>query len=78
MQRYLTIKAAAEALSVSQDTIRRILPKLGATNVVGGSGNRLIRIPETALEAYLASNTITPPATATKAPAQGWNIERRR
>ncbi len=77
MQRYLTIKAAAEALSVSQDTIRRILPKLGATNVTGGK-NRLIRIPEAALEAWLAGNAITPPVKADRIPATGWKLEKRR
>lgn len=64
MGRLMTIQQAAELLSVSEDTIRRILPKLGAVDLAGGrGGKRLIRIPETALNKYLRECEILPPLT---------------
>lgn len=47
---YLTIKQAAERLSVSQDTIRRRLDEFGAVDLNHGKGKRMIRIPEDSLE----------------------------
>ena len=62
MGRLMTIQQAAELLSVSEDTIRRMLPKLGAVDLAGGKGGkRLIRIPETALNKYLRECEILPP-----------------
>lgn len=76
---YLTIQSAAEALSVSPDTIRRMLPRLGAVDLNQGRGkNRMIRIPVDALEAYLGERRILPPAERKPAPAKGWHIEKRR
>lgn len=78
--KYLTIQQAAEALSVSSDTIRRMLPRLGAVDLKGGSGTyRLIRIPEKAIEAYLSGCQIYVPAPVTRKPARKEiHIERRR
>lgn len=60
--KYLTIQQAAEALAVSEDTIRRMLPKLGAVDLTAGrGGKRLIRIPETAITKYLRECVILPP-----------------
>lgn len=79
MTRYLTIRQAAEALNVSDDTIRRMLPQLGAVDMTGGGKKRLIRIPERALEAYLNGCTIRSPIPARRKPAPTeWHIERRR
>ena len=62
MSRYLTIQQAADMLGVSVDTIRRMLPRMRAVDLMGGrSGKRLIRIPETALNAYLRECEILPP-----------------
>ena len=77
---YLTIAAAADALSVSPDTIRRMLPELGAVDVNRGRGkNRMIRIPVEALEAFLGDRRILPKAeTAKQPPKADWHISRRR
>ena len=71
MGKYLTIQQAAEMLSVSTDTIRRMLPKLDAVDMMEGqAGRRLIRIPEQALEAYLSDCRILPPLPAKKPAAK--------
>lgn len=72
MQKYLTIDEAAEALSVHTSTIRRLLPALGAVDLTQGmGGKRLIRIPETAIMAYLRKCLILPPIPA-KQRKGGW------
>lgn len=51
----LTVKQAAESMGVSEKTIRSILPELGAVDLMAGRGQRrIIRIPESALDAYLS------------------------
>ena len=62
MTNYLTIRDAAEKLSVSINTIRSLLPQLGAVDMRGGAGkNRMIRIPEDAILAYLSGCEIPRP-----------------
>ncbi len=80
MNRYLTIQQAAEMLSISTDTIRRMLPELGAVDLAGGKGGkRLIRIPETALNQYLRECEILPPMKIERMRAQKpFYIERRK
>ena len=79
MAKYLTIQQAAEMLAVSQDTIRRMLTKLGAVDLTGGKGSkRLIRIPERALSAYLTDCEIYAPQPARKVSKADFKLERRR
>jgi len=83
MTQYLTISDAAEALSVSVNTIRAMLPKLGAVDLKGGSGkNRMIRIPEDAITAYLRECGIPDPAAVieiqTTKPKEPFRLERRK
>ena len=79
MTRLLTVEEAAEQLSVHPNTVRAMLPKLGAVDLSRGEGKRrLIRIPEAALEAYLRECEILRPATAKRAPKTTWKLERRR
>ena len=59
---YLTIAQAAEMLGVHANTVRRMLPQLGAVDLTRGrGGKRLIRIPEAALQRYLRGCLIPPP-----------------
>lgn len=82
----LTMEAAAEAMSVSLNTLRSLLPKLGAVDLRGGSGkNRMIRIPEENIMAYLGTCTITVPPSAKElkelekqAKAKPFKLERRK
>lgn len=79
---YLTIDEAADALGVCVNTIRKLLPELGAVDVLKGSNGkkRLIRIPEWAIEAYLDGCRIIPPKAAVKKPKPKtvMKIERRK
>lgn len=60
--KYLTIQQAAEMLGVSTDFVRRKLPELGAVDLNrGASDRRMIRIPETAINAYLRGCEIMKP-----------------
>lgn len=62
MTQYLTIRDAAEKLSVSVNTVRSLLPKLGAVDMRNGARkNRMIRIPEDAILAYLRGCEIVQP-----------------
>ena len=62
--RLLTMEAAAEMMSVSLNTLRSLLPKLGAVDLRGGSGkNRMIRIPEASIMAYLEGCVIKAPVS---------------
>ena len=80
MTKLLTIRDAAENLSVSINTIRSLLPKLGAVDMRNGAGkNRMIRIPEDAILAYLRGCEIVQPEpipAVTK--AKPFRLERRR
>ena len=77
--KYLTIEQTAEALAVSTDTIRRMLPRLGAVDLNRGTaGRRLIRIPEESVRDYLSDCAILPPAPAPRAAKHDWKIARRR
>ena len=79
MTHYLSIEETAAALGVHTNTVRRMLPKLGATDLTHGNGKRrLIRIPETAVEAYLREGLILPPDTTKPAPPTTYHFERRR
>ena len=79
MTRYLTIDEAAEALAVSTDTIRRMLPRLGAVDLNRGTaGRRLIRIPEESIREYLQGCAILPPAPVTRVAKHDFHIARRR
>ena len=76
--KYLTIEQAAEALAVSTDTIRRMLPRLGAVDLNDGlKGKRLIRIPERALTDYLNGCVIRDPVMK-QVRATSYKLERRR
>lgn len=62
--RLLTMEAAAEMMSVSLNTLRSLLPKLGAVDLRGGNGkNRMIRIPEASIMAYLEGCVIKAPVS---------------
>lgn len=77
--KYLTIEQTAEALAVSTDTIRRMLPRLGAVDLNrGAAGRRLIRIPEESVRDYLSDCAILPPAPVPRAVKHDWKIARRR
>lgn len=77
--KYLTIEQTAEALAVSTDTIRRMLPRLGAVDINrGAAGRRLIRIPEESIRDYLSGCVILPPAPAPRTVKHDWKIARRR
>lgn len=77
--KYLTIEQTAEALAVSTDTIRRMLPRLGAVDLNrGAAGRRLIRIPEESIRDYLQGCAILPPAPAPRAVKHDFHIARRR
>ena len=79
MKRYVTIQQAAEMLAVSTDTIRRMLPRLGAVDLNGSAaGRRLIRIPEESIRDYLSDCAILPPAPAPRTVKHDWRIARRR
>lgn len=78
MTRLLTIEEAAEAMSVHPNTIRSLLPRLGAVDLnQGRAGRRLIRIPEKNLEAYLRDSVILPPLPA-RQKRTSYTLERRR
>lgn len=77
--KYLTIQQTAEALAVSEDTVRRMLPKLGAVDLSGGrGGKRLIRIPEDHLRDYLHDCRILPPVKIERMKQVQFYIERRK
>lgn len=87
MTNYLTINDAAKRLSVSVNTIRSMLTKLGAVDLKRGNGkNRMIRIPEEAIEAYLRGCAIPRPVSiaelrelaAAEKEQQPFRLERRR
>ena len=79
MTRLLTIDEAAVALNVHPNTIRAMLPRLGAVDLHRGSkGKRLIRIPERAIEAYLRECEILPPVPARRTARPTYKLERRR
>ena len=74
MSRLMTIQQAAEMLGVSTDFVRRKLPELGAVDLNrGASDRRMIRIPETAINAYLRGCEIMKPL-----PMRRVHIERRK
>lgn len=81
----LTMEEAAEAMSVSVNTVRSLLPRLGAVDLRGGRGtNRLIRIPEENIAAYIRECRIMAPVSMkevrerTRADAKPFKLERRR
>ena len=81
--RLLTIEQAAEMLAVHPNTVRGMLAKLGAVDLKGGRGkNRLSRIPEEGITAYLRTCAIRTPAQLRElAPAPTtatFRLERRR
>lgn len=80
MQRFLTIRDAAAALDVSVNTLRSMLPKLGAVDLKYGAGkNRMIRIPEDAILAYLRGCEIGEPVQIEPAAkVKEFRLERRR
>ena len=78
MTRLLTIDEAADALGVHPNTIRGMLPRLGAVDLnQGRAGKRLIRIPEKAIEAYLRECVILPPMPV-RQKRPSYTLERRR
>ena len=78
MTRLLTIEEAAEAMSVHPNTIRSLLPRLGAIDLnQGRKGNRLIRIPEKGIEAYLRDSIILQPLPI-RQKKPSYKLERRR
>lgn len=74
---YLTIKQAAARLQVSTNTVRRMLPEIGAIDIHAGAGKyRCIRIPEEAMDKLLSRHTIAAPEPLR--PAKPFHLERRR
>ena len=87
MTNYLTINDAAKRLSVSVNTIRSMLTKLGAVDLKRGNGkNRMIRIPEDSILEYLRGCAIPRPVSiaelrelaAAEKEQQPFRLERRR
>ena len=79
MTQLLTIKQAAERLSVHPNTIRNHLTRYGAVDMNRGKSiNRCIRIPEEALEEYLRGCVIQPPVTTKQARPTTKKLERRK
>ena len=75
--KYLTINAAAEALSVHPNTIRNHLTEFGAVDMHGGrSKNRLLRIPETVIDSIIRERAIRDPITKVAA-KPSYKLERR-
>lgn len=78
MTEYLTIKQAAERLAVNHNTIRRMLPRLGAVDIAEKTARkRLIRIPVDALEGFLRGCEILPQVTIKSRPQKEFFLERR-
>ena len=79
MEKHLTIAQTAEKLGVHENTVRRMLPMLRATDLTHGRGKRrMIRIPEDAVEEYLREGLILPPDTTKPARPTTYHFERRR
>ena len=79
MQNFLTIKRAAEMLSVDEKTVRRMLPRLEAVNMATpGARKRLIRIPVDALERFLQGCVIPEAIAIHMAKAEPIYFERRK
>lgn len=55
MERLLSIPAAADRLSMSESTVRRLIRvgKLGAVRVPGSGDSRRLRVPESALVEFI-------------------------
>jgi predicted DNA-binding transcriptional regulator YafY len=74
----VTIKEAAAMLSVDEKTIRRMLPRLGASNMAEPTAKRrLIRIPVEGIEAFMEGRRIAPTMRVITKPFE-LKIERRR
>lgn len=79
MTEYLTIKQAAERLAVNHNTIRRMLPRLGAVDMAEKTARkRLIRIPVEGVEKFLQGCAIHTPVTIKQAKPKEFYLERRR
>lgn len=81
MERMLRVDQVADIFQTSIGTVRKMLPMLGAVDLnQGGSGKRLIRIPESKVLQFLQGSVIhevARPRVAT-GPRQGFTFERRR
>lgn len=81
MEQFVTIQRAAEMLSVSQDTVRRLIDR-GSVRTVdlmqGQGGKRLLRISAQSLEAYLHDCMVLPHVPCRKAAPADFRIARRR
>lgn len=84
MTRLLTIDDTAALLSVSVNTVRSLLPQLGAVDIRRGTGrNRTIRIPEESIQAYLRGCGICQPPSNEELrreakPTKPFRLERRK
>ena len=78
MMRLLKIDEAATMLGVHPNTVRGLLPKLGAVDLSGGKGKRLIRIPEEGILSYIRDCVITPVTPMKKRKATQFKLERRK
>lgn len=83
MKELYTVNQAAAMLNVSVNTVRSLLPQLGAVDIRRGTGkNRTIRIPEESIQAYLRGCKICPPPSKEELqaakPAKPFRLERRR
>lgn len=75
MERHLTVAETAEALGVSQTTVRGMLTALEAVDIRCGAGKqRCIRIPESGIQRYLDGCRIRQAIS----PAERFHIPRRR
>lgn len=81
MEQFVTIQRAAEMLSVSQDTVRRLIDR-GSVRTVdlmqGQGGKRLLRISAKSLESYLHSCMVLPLVSGRAAAPADFRIARRR
>lgn len=82
MTQYLTIQQAAETLSVSQATVRRLVNRgcIQAVDVSGGIGkHRITRISTRSLDDYLSGCAIlTPLPVRTAKPTNDYRLPRKR
>lgn len=75
----LTIQAVAERMNVHPNTVRRMLPRLGAVDISApGAGRRTLRIPEASLERFIRQGEVVDVGQDRRAAAADWRIPRKR
>jgi len=75
----LTIKEVGSRLGVHENTVRRMLPALGAVDIARpGAGRRTLRIPEASLERFIRQGEVVDVGQDRRAAAADWRIPRKR